>query len=383
MKLFLLFSLIITSFVFVFLFNLQHQTVNENPHQKFDSKDAPLKSVGWQEMKLPENFSPSSVAFGERGEIALIGNDIRVSKDNEATWKIITQGKGYDRCSVDGGKTFDKKCDEYNKNPSTIEFNGKVNYNGDIGSPIIASDGRLYLSTFYEHHGALWSIPLENPKEMWFGLHFTYEGDSTDMKYWTTDTFITIKDKVFVSANSSSDDGFKWLTTDNKGKTWHQKKFNLSSDSLFIDKNNGIRITENQFEKTTDGKQTWQILQSPKTPDSTFSNTFVDDKTGFACGENGLLAITNDGGNSWHNIDLGIKETFYVVAALDDRNAWVAGGEGYIFETTDGGKTWQMVDLGFKRDIYSTFYGEEIKVDKFHRSVWIIKDEKVYRKTTK
>ncbi len=378
-------------FALVVLLIISSSFVHKSPDTLIDelscripkTNDVTGSSEGWEIMMLPDKFEPSAVTFGEKGEIVLIGNDLRISKDNGKTWKIITQGKGYNRCTLDGGKTFDKDCGTASKNPQTIKFNGDVNYMGDIRSPILTPDGRLYLSTFYEHHGALWSISLENPKELWFGLHFTYSDMPEDMKYWTTDTFITLKNKVFVSANSSEDDNYRWLTTDNKGKTWHRAGFNTDSDRLFIDADNGLRMIENQIEKTTDGGRNWRILQTPKTPENTFFETFVDDKTGFACGEKGLLTLTKDGGISWRTIDLGIEETLYVVTALDDKNAWVAGGMGYVFETSDGGETWQTVDLGFEKDIYSNLYEDNFKIDKSRRTVWIIKDGKVYRKTVK
>jgi hypothetical protein len=341
------------------------------------------KSKEWELMSLPDNFYPSTVTFGEKGEIVLIGNDIRFSKDNGETWKIISEGKGYDRCTLDGGQTFDKDCDTVSEKPQKIKIDGDINYNGNAGSPILTPDGRLYLSVFYEHHGALWSISLENPKELWFGLHFTYDDMPEDAKYWTTDTFITLKNKVFVSAHSTEDDDYNWLTTDNKGKTWHRTGFNLNSDRFFVDGDNGLRIVENQIEKTTDGGRNWQIVQSPKTPENTFSDAFVDDKNGFVSGDKGLLAVTKDGGITWRKIDLGIEDTFYIAVALDEKNAWVAGEKGLIFETSDSGETWQNVDLGFEKNIYSSFYGEELKIDKFHRTVWIIKDGKIYRKTVK
>ncbi len=378
-------SIVLTGIVIFVLWmgsNCQPQNSANSANSALTTSDKPIKpNKDWEEMPLPEGFDPTSVAFGENGEIVLIGSDIRISKDNGNSWKIITEGNGYDRCTKDGGISFDKDCETKKDKPKKIKFDGDVNYSGDVRSPVLTSDGRLYISTFYEHQGALWSIPIENPQEFWFGLHFTYDGEPNEMKYWTTDHFIVLKNKIFVSANSSEDTNYNWLTTDNHGKTWHQAKFNLSADKYFVDSNNGLKINENQIEKTTNGGISWQILQSPKTPEATFSDSFIDDKTGFACGENGLLAITKDGGNSWHKIDLDIKETFYVVIALDEKNAWVGGEKGYIFETTDGGETWQNIDLGFEKNMYSTFYGEEIKIDKFHRTVWVIKDGKVFRKT--
>jgi Photosynthesis system II assembly factor YCF48 len=381
--LFLSAPVVLLIFSVSFVFKSPSPPVDEMSCLIIKNENVNDKSEEWKLISFPDKFYPSTVTFGEKGEIVLIGNDIRFSKDNGETWKIITEGKGYDRCTLDGGKTFDKDCDTASEKPQKIKIDDDINYNGNVRSPTLTPDGRLYLSAFYEHHGALWSISLENPKELWFGLHFTYDDMPEDAKYWTTDTFITLKNKVFVSAHSTEDDDYNWLTTDNKGKMWHRAGFNLDSDRFFVDGDNGLRIVENQIEKTTDGGRNWQIVQSPKTPENTFSDAFVDDKNGFASGDKGLLAVTKDGGITWRKIDLGIEETFYIAAALDEKNAWVAGEKGLIFETSDSGETWQNVDLGFEKNIYSSFYGEELKIDKFHRAVWIIKDGKIYRKTVK
>ncbi len=383
MKIFLFFTVMVVSLILSLSF------IHQSPEPPIDemtcripkTNDVKGTSEDWELMPLPEKFYPSNVAFGGNGEIVLIGNEFRFSKDNGKSWKIITEGKGYDRCTKDGGKTFDKDCDTNSKSPQKIKVDDDVNSNGDVRSPILTPDGRLYLSTFYEHHGALWSIPLETPKELWYGLHFTYDDMPEDANYWTTDTFITLKNKVFVSANSSEDENYNWLTTDNKGKTWQRAGFNLDSDRIFVDGDNGLRIVENQIEKTTDSGRNWQILQSSKKPENTFFTDFVDNQTGFVCGDKGLFFITKDGGITWRMIDLGIEETLFAVRALDEKNAWVAGEKGYVFETSDGGETWQTVDLGFEKDIYSTIYEDNIKIDKFHRTVWIIKDGKVFRKT--
>jgi hypothetical protein len=337
-------------------------------------------SEGWELMPLPDEFKPSTVAFGEKGEIVLIGNDIRYSKDNGETWKIITGGKGFTRCTKDGGKTFDKDCDTNGKKPGKIRFDDHVDSLGVSGSAL-TSDGRLYLFAAYDHSNVLWSIPLENPKQFWQGLYFREENIvPNDLTYTATGTFITLKDRIFVSAESSDDDNYNWLTTDNKGKTWHRARFNLASDRYFADGENGLRFVGKRLEKTVDGGRSWQILQSPKTPDAAYSNTFLDDKTGFACGKAGLFATTKDGGRTWRTIDLGIKKDLYAAAALDEKNVWAAGDKGFVFETADGGETWQTVDLEFKGGFYATFLEDDIKIDKLRRTVWIIKGGKIYRK---
>jgi Photosynthesis system II assembly factor YCF48 len=341
------------------------------------------KTKEWEEMQLPTGFSASAVTFGADGEIVLIGSDIRISKDNCTTWKIFKEGKGFNRCTSDGGKSFNDDCGTKSQKAKKLTMDDVV-YNGDVRNPTMTNNGRLYFSTFYEHHGALWSISLKHPEENWFGLHFTAESsDSSEMQYWTTDNFIPLKNNIFVSASSTQDDNFRWLTTENEGQTWQRARFDLKSDKVFTDTKTGLRIAENQIERTSDGGLSWRIVQSPKIPESTFYDYFLDDKSGFVCGEKGMLAKTDDAGNTWTKIDLGITENLYVVQSLDENYAWVAGGMGYIFETADGGKLWKEVNLGFEKNIYAGLYDNSMKIDISRRTVWILHEGKVFRRVVK
>lgn len=381
MKIILLSLSLILSLTFTFYFTYHsRQTVSEKAASPTASNEEKEPIKDWEEMPLPEGFYASSAAFGENGEIVLIGSDIRISKDNGNTWKVITEGRGFDRCTKDGGKTFDKDCRTQNPTKLTI------NEIGNVENAELDNNGRLYLTTYYEHHGALWSVPTEDLNELWFGLHFISEnGEANDIKYWTTGSFIRLRNKIFVSAASSKDDNYNWITTVDRGKTWHKAKFNLTSDRFFIDTNNGLQISKGVIKQTIDSGKSWKIIDLPKMPYSPvyFSYYFIDDKTGFAAGDKGLIAATKDGGMTWKHFDSGTKETFWGVIALDEKNAWAVGEKGLIFETADGGETWQNIDLGFSKDYYSTLYDNSIKIDRFHRSVWIIKDGKIFRKTVK
>lgn len=67
---------------------------------------------------------------------------------------------------------------------------------------------------------------------------------------------------------------------------------------------------------------------------------FVDDRTGWACGEAGLMLVTRDAGKTWVRQTLPINKLFFDVSALDESNAWTVGGGGVVLRTVDGGKNW-------------------------------------------
>jgi len=89
-------------------------------------------------------------------------------------------------------------------------------------------------------------------------------------------------------------------------------------------------------------------------PDNLYAVEFVDDKVGFVAGYSGSLFRTEDGGESWGAVYLGVNELIRHVSFVDANNGWAVGHRGSILHTADGGVTWevQMQDAGvYLRDI--------------------------------
>ncbi|HEX4951198.1 MAG TPA: YCF48-related protein [Blastocatellia bacterium] len=78
---------------------------------------------------------------------------------------------------------------------------------------------------------------------------------------------------------------------------------------------------------------------------------FVDDRTGWACGEAGLMLVTRDAGRTWLRQPLPINKLFFDVTALDESNAWTAGGGGVVLRTVDGGKNWNEQTTGVTKTL--------------------------------
>jgi photosystem II stability/assembly factor-like uncharacterized protein len=99
------------------------------------------------------------------------------------------------------------------------------------------------------------------------------------------------------------------------------------------------------IDRTTDGGATWtQILHRLIIPISSYSNTaaglnsiaFADSLHGFACGEQGLILQTTDGGNTWnemrsdYTIDAQGNDYLSDVAYPDMNHAMIASGDGSV-----------------------------------------------------
>jgi photosystem II stability/assembly factor-like uncharacterized protein len=78
---------------------------------------------------------------------------------------------------------------------------------------------------------------------------------------------------------------------------------------------------------------------------------FVDDRTGWACGEAGMMLVTRDAGRSWLRQPLPINKLFFDVSALNESNAWTVGGGGAVLRTVDGGKNWNEQTTGVTKTL--------------------------------
>ncbi len=78
---------------------------------------------------------------------------------------------------------------------------------------------------------------------------------------------------------------------------------------------------------------------------------FADDRTGWACGEAGLMLATRDAGRTWFRQPLPSNKLFLDVSAFDESNAWTVGGGGVVLRTVDGGKNWNEQTTGVTKTL--------------------------------
>jgi photosystem II stability/assembly factor-like uncharacterized protein len=88
------------------------------------------------------------------------------------------------------------------------------------------------------------------------------------------------------------------------------------------------------------GPDTQQRVQK-KWYEDLFSVSFPTEKDGWACGRNGTVLHTADGGKTWARQNCGTDFMLVSIYFKDSQNGWAVGEEGMILYTTDGGKTWE------------------------------------------
>jgi photosystem II stability/assembly factor-like uncharacterized protein len=89
---------------------------------------------------------------------------------------------------------------------------------------------------------------------------------------------------------------------------------------------------------TTDGGNSWTevVHQNGSMGNRKHFNDilFIDENRVLACGNGGLLMISNDGGLNWNEIKSGIEKDLYCMTAGPDASLWVGGDEGYLCKIT-------------------------------------------------
>jgi photosystem II stability/assembly factor-like uncharacterized protein len=71
---------------------------------------------------------------------------------------------------------------------------------------------------------------------------------------------------------------------------------------------------------------------------------FIDEKVGWAVGNDGKIFRTAAGGKLWRQQDSGTKINLNDVYFLDANNGWIVGDDGAIMRTRNGGANWYPVD---------------------------------------
>jgi len=182
--------------------------------------------------------------------------------------------------------------------------------------------------------------------------------------------FFTDRERGWIVGSNST-----VLTTEDGGKTWRRVTLGsheLLRDVFFLDPQRGFALGEyslfnrldNNLPKerafllaTANGGLSWDAApfaqpeikaEDPKRykGEGLLRLIFVDDRTGWACGEAGLILATKNGGQSWQVQRSPVRKLLYDVAAVDDKQAWIVGAGGVILRTVDGGQNWNEQESG-------------------------------------
>ena len=88
----------------------------------------------------------------------------------------------------------------------------------------------------------------------------------------------------------------------------------------------------------------WKVNRSNGGPDLVTVHFTSSDK-GWIAGDDGYLAVTEDGGRTWTKKDIGSSATINEVYFRNDENGYLVAGR-QMFITRDGGSSWQGTQIG-------------------------------------
>ena len=169
-----------------------------------------------------------------------------------------------------------------------------------------------------------------------------------------------------------------FLITHNGGRTWTQQQVPFDHafvrDADLADKDHAWAVISwpERLIRSLDGGQTWQAAPGTGGTGRPQQVDFVDKNYGWytanVCGERvcrALLFATQDGGETWEEIDLGDLTIIEELAFVDRLNGWLIGGSCEeqctveVLRTADGGRTWvgQLVITRYPRNF--AFVDEE------------------------
>lgn len=179
---------------------------------------------------------------------------------------------------------------------------------------------------------------------------------------------------------STSNGGRRWkiLQGGQLGEAVGEDDTSLYNAVQFLDKKTGwvagIQILPSKntqkalIQKTTNSGKTW-VTQETGKEDILEDIFFLNESTGWAVGENGVIIHTTNGGETWKEQISGTEEILRSVRFVDKYTGWAVGGDlgvGAILTTNNGGKKWE-VEISKKKMV------KVFVLDK--KNVWLVSED--------
>lgn len=112
---------------------------------------------------------------------------------------------------------------------------------------------------------------------------------------------------------------------------------------FFNNEKTGYASRYEKLFKTEDSAKTWKELWGEEFNDIS-AIEFVNPKIGFVGGNNGMLKMTNDSGNTWKKISLANQfyDDIYDIKFFNEKVGYITAENGVVYKTIDGGTTWKQ-----------------------------------------
>ncbi|MCP4228708.1 MAG: M28 family peptidase [bacterium] len=211
------------------------------------------------------------------------------------------------------------------------------------------ADGLYDIDFYNEVNGAACGISYSDPSTEHSSCIITDDGGQS----WN-ETVIPIADELYSVCRRtpsdiwiggggsriyrSTDGGISFVEVETSGLPPNRRIYCID----MFDAVNGVVAGPNLLAYTEDGGSTWQRpISNPPAFNDMF---FVNNSTGWVCGDSGIVLYTDDSGHNWTELDTDSNDDLYGISALSETDIWVSANNN-LFTTTDGGSSWQTVHL--------------------------------------
>jgi photosystem II stability/assembly factor-like uncharacterized protein len=181
-------------------------------------------------------------------------------------------------------------------------------------------------------------------------VYKTYDGGQN----WATSLFLSPQyDYISSISFINKDTGYAAIKgtinglfkTTNGGNSWQEVgSFQNFTLLHFINNTFGYATLFDNIFRTTDAGLSWTQLTQP-TFQPYNAIWFVNPAKGFATGNQGLLKMTLDSGNSWTNINVPVpvgQPDFTAIRFYNQKIGYISDDEGYYYKTIDSGYHWSQ-----------------------------------------
>ncbi|MDB5033377.1 MAG: hypothetical protein JWQ98_618 [Chlorobi bacterium] len=133
----------------------------------------------------------------------------------------------------------------------------------------------------------------------------------------------------------TTDGGLTWKMVHDEGGT----STTLYQNIAFATADTGVitgRAESKAIYRTVDGGVTWKRVYKPVLPETAVMAgiAFPSAKVGYACGSDGTIVTTTDGGGTWRPENSGTTGTLSALAFTDEKNGFAGGLFGVLLKRT-------------------------------------------------
>jgi photosystem II stability/assembly factor-like uncharacterized protein len=265
--------------------------------------------------------------------------------------------------SRDGGKSFSpayntvllNAIDFHNGNGVAVGYAGFIITSNDADSTWMASNQPI--TTDYHRPVNISSISFLNDT---LGIASSNDGCPVAMcnnrgslfrtvdggKNWSeTYSGGPLKSVVLLDKNKAFAGGSGFLKSTDGGQSWTIVDYIKIGSIFFLNESIGFAGGNNSILKTLNGGDNWQDIKSTFSGGGFYITDiyFINDKEGFAISY-GSLFSTKDGGNSWLSV-ITPYNNCTKVQFLDANLGYIITEGGGIYKTNDAGKTWDFYKI--------------------------------------